>query len=654
MTQSSQPDPSHPEAVPRALLAGLGLALVVAGQFVLNVVAQDTAYGLPWGLALSGVGMVLFVWASVWRLPTWVTSRIARWRLSPPLLWGGAAILLSILTTVASVALEDFGQTNFLPVTFLWLGAGVCYLVAVAWNQPLGDWRRWLHAHRAELMVVGLITLGAGALRFYQLGALPRVINGDEGFMGQAALLTDRLPLANPFALWANFGAIYLQLMNLAFRLFGLTPFALRLLPAVGGSLAIPALYGLARRLFGLRTALLAATLLAVSHLHLQFSRTVAVGYIQDTLLIPLELYCLISGLEDRNPVRTAIGGLILGLHFSFYLGAEVAAAYILAYLLVAAVICRPLVQNALRPTLVFGGGAVVIALPVAVYSWRHPAEFLARLNADGTFQSGWLSLTMSETGQNAVQVLAGRVAHAFLSLIYYPAIDFYGSPYPPLSLITAALFLVGLGLALWRTRQSHYLLLNGYFWSITLAIGIFSVPPTADSYRMLMALPAALLLAALGLEQLLDLATLKSPQHRLLRAGIAGFILSGLASINVWTYYGDFAGRCRYGNDPQTRFASYLGNYLGSLDRATNVYLLSDDVFRYGTHSSVDFLSHNLPVTNVPAPAATLSPPPQSVIIAPPSRAAELQLWTVQHPGGRLQREDDCANLMMLIYQFP
>ena len=33
-------------------------------------------------------------------------------------------------------------------------------------------------------------------------------------------------------------------------------------------------------------------------------------------------------------------------------------------------------------------------------------------------------------------------------------------------------------------------------------------------------------------------------------------------------------------------------------------MYLLSNDVFRYGTHSSVDFLSDRLPVTNLPEPA--------------------------------------------------
>jgi hypothetical protein len=211
------------------------------------------------------------------------------------------------------------------------------------------------------------------------------------------------------------------------------------------------------------------------------------------------------------------------------------------------------------------------------------------------------------------------------------------------------------MGLSLWRTRNYRYLLINGYLWSAVLAIGIFSVPPSADSYRLLMALPAALLLAAVGLDQLLDVAATILPNSRLVRGGLAGFVLAGLLAINLWTYWGDFAGRCRYGNDPQTRFASYLGTYLGQLQPDRQVYLLSDDVFRYGTHSSVDFLSRNYPVTNVPDSISAVALQPHGVLVAPPTRADELREWARQYTsGGQFHSEYDCGNLMLLVYQMP
>jgi hypothetical protein len=661
MSFNSEVDPGVPpnsgEGQPtlRAIGMVLGLLLVLTGQFFFYVFPPDQSAGVTWGLALSLAGTALFVVATVGRIPARAEAWVTRRPVPPALLWLGAAILFCVLTAGADAAFERSNQTDYLPVVFLWLGAAVCYVMALALGWRGRDWRAWARAHRAELLLVGGLVLIAAGLRFYALGAIPRIINGDEGVLGKAALLTDRLPLASPFALSANFGGLYLQLMNVGLKVFGHSPFALRLLPAVGGTLAIPAVYLLTRRLFGVRPAILAAALIAASHFHLHFSRTVAVGYIQDTWLMPLELYLLISGLENRSPLRAGLGGLVLGLHFSVYLGAQVSAAFILVYLLVAAVVCRPLVQRSGRAVLAFWGGVGLMALPQTLYNWRHPDEFLARLNADGIWQSGWLGRTMADSGQNVVQVLAGRVVHVFLSLIYYPAIDFYGVFIPPLSLVAASLFLLGLGLTLWRTRDYRYLLLNAYFWAIIVSIGLFSIPPTADSYRVLMALPVALMMAGLGLDRLLTMAAPPTTRRwQWTWAGLAAFVLVGLLTINVWTYTVDFSGRCRYGGDPQTRFASYLGRYLGQLERDTDVTLLSDDVFSYGTHSSVDFLSNNFPVKNVPEPVASLTYELHSAIIAPATRAAALKAWAAEHPGGALHYEYDCNTLMMLVYRIP
>ena len=102
--------------------------------------------------------------------------------------------------------------------------------------------------------------------------------------------------------------------------------------------------------------------------------------------------------------------------------------------------------------------------------------------------------------------ILAQRVIHAFLSLIYYPAIDYYGVPVPPLTLISATLFLIGLGLCLFYTRKINYLILNGYFWGFMFAVGVFAIPPSADTYHMLTAFPAAVLMAAIGLDAIMNL----------------------------------------------------------------------------------------------------------------------------------------------------
>jgi hypothetical protein len=260
----------------------------------------------------------------------------------------------------------------------------------------------------------------------------------------------------------------------------------------------------------------------------------------------------------------------------------------------------------------------------------------------------------MIETGQSAIQILAGRVVHAFLSLIYYPAVDFYGAPIPMLTFVAGTLFLVGLVIALLNTRRPSYLLLNGYFWSVTIAIGVFSIPPTADSYRMLGALPAAEIMVAMALNYILETMGLGWEKSKRAYTVITMLTIFSLLVSNLWTYYFDFAGRCLYGGDSQTRFASYLGNYVRDLPRETNIYLLSDDTYRYGTHLSVDFLSGKRVITNFDSAIETLHPVSNEIVIASPNRLEELRVWIRTQPGGELDYRYDCEKLILLSYQVP
>jgi hypothetical protein len=242
-------------------------------------------------------------------------------------------------------------------------------------------------------------------------------------------------------------------------------------------------------------------------------------------------------------------------------------------------------------------------------------------------------------------------VTHAFLTLSHLPAIDFYGARIPLLDLLTGVLFVFGLVYALWRTRDSRYLLLNGYFWALLIAIAIFSIPPTADSYRMLVTLPAAIVCAAVGLERVLVVLAIDGPEHRGARLAISGCLLASVLLLNWRAYFVDFAARCRYGGDRATRFASYLGNYLKTVSSETVVYLLSDDELQYGTHPSVNFLSGGTPVTNWMEPVAGLAVNTNTVVLAGPPRHAELRDWARGQPTGAVSLVTDCEQPMLLVY---
>jgi hypothetical protein len=445
-----------------------------------------------------------------------------------------------------------------------------------------------------------------------------------------------------------------LQAINAMIVVFGPTAFALRFLPAVGGTLALVTTYLFARQVAGKRVAILAVFLLAVSHTHLHFSRTAAVIYIQGTWLIPLEFYLLLSGLEKRSSWRVALAGIILAVHMSIYISAQIALGVIIVYMLVAFFWLKDSFRPAWRQALVFWGGFLTVFIPEASYMLRQPSEFFSRFNAEGTINSGWLAGEMLLTGKPAFLILCERVVHAFLSLIYYPAYEFYGSFIPIISLVTAVLFILGLGYILVRARSLNLLLLNGYFWGMTFAVGLFAIPPAADSYRMLVALPAVFLIAAIALDQVMVRLGAGIDVRPFQYVTVVSFLLTGLLAYNVWVYFFDFVGQCRYGGDMQTRFASYLGSYVQGVKSEANIYLLGGGVYHVGTHESVDYLTQKRQIFNIEDPLDSLNPVSGETLIASPERIGELHSWARGHPGGQLNFFYDCQKAIMLVYQVP
>jgi hypothetical protein len=651
---SSQPEGNEGARRIQRAIAFIGIFLVLLGQFLVYATPLDDMVVFPFQIWFSILGVVLFLVSQVVRPSSWMrfATRLA---VSRQVAWILVAVMLAILTTVGTGLFQISTRSNYIPILTVWFLSAATYVAAFSNGFSQRDsWQNWFRQHRTELLLLlAIVALGV-FLRFYKLGAIPRVLDGDEGRVGSAAQETALGVLANPFALWDNFGALYLQAINLSLKIFGPTPFALRLIPAIGGVLAIPAIYLLARQIGGPRVAFIAAFLIATSHTHINFSRVASVAYIQGTWLAPLELYLLLSGLEKRESWRTALSGAILAIHFSVYLTAQVVAALILAYMLISFLFLRGWFKTVWRPALAFWGGFLLMLAPETTYILNSPEQFLNRLAQDGTFNSGWLAGTMQATGQGAIPILFERVMHAFLSLIYYPAKDFYGSPVPMLSMISASAFLLGLGLSLWRTKSPRYLLLNGNFWATTLAVGLFAVPPSADSYRMLMALPSALILAAVGLDQAIEYFGLTWNEARTSYSIAIGSVLLSLLVFNVWTYYGDFAGQCRYGDNLAGRFASYLGNYVKTVESESEIYLLSDGTYFYGSHASTAFLSQYRPVNNIPEAVTDFQFVSGETVVASPDRIEELLAWAHEHPGGNLHYQYDCQNTILVAYQIP
>jgi len=626
-------------------IVGVHFLAASGGKSVLGTLLLGQALGLLWFTERQ--------WEAPARLQPFLE------RLAPSrrrILFGFAVSLIIAATGLATLAEKQKNSSFYDLAVLIWL-AGIVLIAQLYVQLSSATVRQWWQTYRREIIVVAGLTLVAAVLRFYQLGQIPKTIEGDEAWTGLAALKL--LPVApalydHPFSFFEGFGRIHLRLFRLALYVFGQNTFGLRLIPAIGGTVAIPATYLFARRLMGTRGAFVAASLLAVSHAHMHFSRTSAVGYIQSTWFSPLELYFFLSGLEQRSRARMVVGGLLLGLHFNFYYSAQMIAGFLIVYLLVAAIFARSFLRGNWANIAYFFGVALLIALPSIVWSFQHPDLFSARWIKEGTFQSGWLAREVANTGRPVALILWGRFQHAFLTIFALPFEDFYWALSPILDFITATLFLIGLLWALSNTRQPRVLLLNGWFWSGLMAVSLFAIPPSADSYRLLVVLPAMCVLAALGWEYLAGLAgNLPSAENSAFPRWTFAVMLV-IASLNVKTYYLDFSGKCRYmvGNSVG-RAWSLIGDYLReqhhSVDRA---YLLGNEYYFYGTHPSVDFLSGGIPMTNIQEPFTGVDARGALLFVVIPDRQHELAALQAFAPGGEITRVADCNDLRFIGYR--
>jgi hypothetical protein len=121
------------------------------------------------------------------------------------------------------------------------------------------------------LAVLGLACAGAW-LRLRHLGDLGLIVDEGNQALAVRGLLEHGVPRVESGALYLR-SPLFLGMQALLARLGGLDEFMLRLPSAIFGVLGIGAAYALARRLFDVRTALLAASILTFSVWEIELSR---------------------------------------------------------------------------------------------------------------------------------------------------------------------------------------------------------------------------------------------------------------------------------------------------------------------------------------------------------------------------------------------
>ena len=503
-----------------------------------------------------------------------------RWdRLRPAARWWSLS-LAAVIFTVARAARQQSDLANYL-LGVWWLlslalfGAGVLTLTGWRWTHPAPAIRAWARAHGREALAVLALAGVALALRVFDLTVLPYTMANDEGEAGYAAMEVATGVYTNFFRTsWSAQPIWSFVPQALVVRVLGLTLLAVRLVSAVEGALAVAALYLLSREAFGRATAWLAALLLAGLAWHLHFSR---VGYhnIVDSLLAPLVLWLLLRALRRGGLADYALAGLAVGATIYGYVGTRLAAGLAVAVLAHALLIGRLRWRAHWPHLLVLAGMAAVTAAPMAAHFLRQPDELMARTNAVSLLTNDRLAGFAQLAGLSQPRYLLqqlGRSAGAFVAggaegLYFY-------SPRPYFPPLGAAALILGLAVALWGMRQPRYFLL----WLWLGAVVVFGSALTINApsnQRMIMAAPAAALLAAVGVRQWAQAAARVGPLSRR-AAWMLGLLAVALTAAQSTAFYFGPYRQGHYSENAREEFARDVGEAAARLGPGYRLVLIA------------------------------------------------------------------------------
>lgn len=614
---------------------------------------------------------------------------------------------LFLSALAALLARERPWNRSTYDLVILWL-AGMGFVVAAVWALaarpvPGSGGRRvpW-----TEVGAVAGLTALALLLRVTALSRVPYTLGGDEAWHGLLARQVLASELRNPFVMGTmSMPTLFYWPLSWSLRLVGDPLVGLRLPAALAGALTIPAFYLLVRSLWGRRLALVAAALLAAYDYHIHYSRLGA-NNVWDPLLVVLTLWLVDRGLvaclpslacrlrlwhRHGRPGQAAVhastgatadgrrqawcfllAGLVMGLGACFYTGARLLPAMVALYVGFFWLQNRwPALRRpggrapaapdaALWPYLLLMALAFLAAAgPMLGYAQAHPAEWNARLNQVGIVQSGWLAREPGLTGKTTAHILAEQFLRAAGAFHVFPdRTVWYGSPRPLLGVGAGALAIIGMATALGAVvfaRQRRYFLVLLWFWSVIVTGGMLTESPPS-SQRLVMAIPAVVLLVATGLDRAVALAGRLLGVRRLWRDLALGLLTLALMVGSVRFYFVEFAPSARYGGE-NGETATMIGHYLAGLDGDHRAYFLGAPRIYWG-FGSMSFLAPAVPGRDVVDP---LEAPPEAdtqhatVWIFLPEREGEL-LWVRQaFPQGRLREFRDAGGrLRFIAYEVP
>ncbi len=488
---------------------------------------------------------------------SWRNEQSALGRFAIPLAWVVAeAVLLG-------------ADHSPLPIlgALAWLG-GIITFVAVAQLRTPATKPRPYAGHSSPrlpwptLLPVLSILLVGFALRVIWLETLPPLIRADEGFLADDALAIVNQSKFAPWFFgtgWQSNPTFHMYLEALMIQLVGIRILALRLVSAFAGVLLIAVIYAAGKELANVRVGLTAAAIAAAAPVDLQISRY-SDNWVETVICATIAftaLHCGMRALAKRPAGESlaryagsgalgpfAIAGVSAGLGAYFYFGAwgtTVALGLSCAY----ALVCfRRVWLEAIVSLVTVGAGLLVVDLPLLMFFRNNPgASGSSRafgelyLFAGNHLQQHEAELQLSSPVLTVLELFREAIEQFFTRADrsgFFPFGD-RAVVTPPVAL----LFAIGLIAVIATARRwSSALVLIWFIVTVILGNVLFGTP-VPYTPRVVTAIPAVYLMAAIGFATTLSLVrTYLAPDARWLVNGLAGAMLLGITVYSAWQFF--------------------------------------------------------------------------------------------------------------------
>jgi 4-amino-4-deoxy-L-arabinose transferase-like glycosyltransferase len=498
----------------RRTVIGLGLValpLALSAQTALDLRFAPTGWIVgTLAFALSAVACVLGCGSTQLACK----FNVSPWRHTAPLRdrW----LLLGV--NLAGLAFFTLGSNRFTALgTLAWLGA----IVSVVWmaappivnpDRRIASLKNLAVVQSSIVKKVGAVlavTLLAAFFRFFRLHSLPAEMGLDPPYiyLGSQAILAGDRPIFVTLFPGQESGFFYL--VAAMSRFLGLSFFTLKATSALIGTLTVPALYLLGRRLINGTVALAAAVLLAVNRWHVLMSRTGLRPVLMPMLVVVL-LWALARALRSGQRRDFAYVGLVLGLGAFAYTGALSMPLFVgLAVALYGTLLMHldlKRIAGRLGLSLLV---MIVVITPLLRYAMTPDNAYLTRFERRVTGQAELEVAPAERVLENAV-----RTVGAF----NWRGDNVYAFNLPQkrqLGWVSGSFFVLGLVYALSQIRRGPYLMLLLALLAALLPTFItFSHPQEVpNAGRLIGAVVPACLLAALPMGLFYDAVRKRSPR---------------------------------------------------------------------------------------------------------------------------------------------